>query len=116
MFRYLTEQQKREKALEVAQKVLSRKLCILDGTRQIMDLQISFDDEDEDWRQLIVIDSETEDLPVGRVAKLWNREALKRREPEIERAREWAWDAGYETFVSLVKRFNMTVENVQEAN
>ena len=106
MFVFMTQEQKRKRALEVVQQVLNRELCILDGTRQVMDLSIDFADEDEDWRTLILIDSETEDLPVGRVAKLWNSEALKSKEPEIEHARKWAWDTGHETFVNLARRFS----------
>jgi prolyl-tRNA editing enzyme YbaK/EbsC (Cys-tRNA(Pro) deacylase) len=42
----------------------------------------------------VVIDSETDHLPFGDVLQYWNKEALKKLEPEIAKSEAWAREVG----------------------
>jgi len=83
-----SEKNSREKALTAARAVLDGKVGIIEGARQ---LSILAPDLVADWKTdpdflvLAALDSETDDLPVGKERKLWDATALKEREPVISR-------------------------------
>ena len=62
-------------------------------------------DDDPDFTAFIVIDSETETLPVGDARRYWAAEALAEKVPEIVKAEEWAMTNCREAFENVVRRF-----------
>ncbi|HEX3323464.1 MAG TPA: hypothetical protein VHR84_22365 [Terriglobales bacterium] len=78
-----------QKAREVAQAVLDGRTTILEAVRELVSLAHTDAIANEADRTLIIaIESETDSLPVGEVRKLWSPDALKVKQPEIERAEE----------------------------
>lgn len=73
---YLTMQRRR--VAELAHQILSGKIDVLDGSCQMVSLcgEIEIDLDDEDWRAFILVDSETDQLPIGAEAQNWSDEAL----------------------------------------
>jgi prolyl-tRNA editing enzyme YbaK/EbsC (Cys-tRNA(Pro) deacylase) len=64
---------------------------IIEAARAIPDLVKRLQLNDKvDLKAFIVIESETDELPVGRFRELWDIEALNKLEPEIESAENWA--------------------------
>jgi hypothetical protein len=79
----------RQRARDVAQAVLDGRATILEAARQLVSLAHTDAIEDvEDRRLFIEIDSETDDLPVGEVRKLWAPHALEIKDVEIARCEE----------------------------
>jgi hypothetical protein len=77
----------RRRAREVAEAVLDGRTTILEAARELFPLAHTDAIADEEDRILIIaVDSETDDLPIGEVRKLWAPEALQAKETEIVRA------------------------------
>ena len=53
----------------------------------------------------MVIDSESEGLPIGSVRQYWSAEALDRKAPDVAHAERWAMETGREAFQRVVERF-----------
>ena len=62
-------------------------------------------ENDPDLIAFVGIDSETDALPLGEIRKLWNPDALKNLQPEIDKAEMWAQNFGRSHCERLVKRF-----------
>ncbi len=79
----------RQKAKEIAAAVLDGRTTVLEAVRELCPLAHTDALADEEDRTLvIVIASETDDLPVGDVRKLWAPYALEVKDAEIARAEE----------------------------
>lgn len=77
----------RRKAHDVAQAVLEGRTTVLEAVRALVSLARTDAIPDvEDRRLIIGVESETDHLPVGEVRKLWDPDALKEKDLEIERA------------------------------
>jgi hypothetical protein len=77
----------RQWAREVSEAVLDGRTSILEAARELVSLAHTDAIANEEDRKLIIaIESETDDLPIGRVSKLWAPDALRAKQPEIERA------------------------------
>jgi hypothetical protein len=79
----------RQRAREIAAAALAGRLTVLDAVRELFPL--SHTDaivEEEDRTLIIAIDSETDDLPIGKVRELWAPDALEEKDIEIKRAEE----------------------------
>ena len=77
----------RQRAKELAKAVLDGRTTILEAVRELVSLAHTDAIATEADRTLIiVIESETDSLPIGEVRKLWAPDALQAKEPEIERA------------------------------
>ncbi|PYO79113.1 MAG: hypothetical protein DMD63_05170 [Gemmatimonadetes bacterium] len=72
----------KEKAIKTARAVLDGKMGIIEGARLLSTLA---PDLVPDWNFLVLaaLDSETDDLPVGKERKLWDATALAERDPVI---------------------------------
>ncbi len=53
----------------------------------------------------VLVESETDHLPIGAEEQNWSDEALVRKEPNLRRARAWATDVVREPCANLVSRF-----------
>jgi hypothetical protein len=91
---------------EIAKAMLAGETSFLSGSRKINALRFPARlDHDQDVIPFVAIDSETDALPLGPVRAHWNADALRRLEPEIERAEIWAREFGSEACRKLVERF-----------
>jgi len=93
--------------VSTARGILDGEAEVLEGSRPLSDLlgQLSLGDDDEDHRAFVLIDSETDALPVGRVRDRWSAESLRELEPRIRDAQEWALAIAKPHCSSLIKRF-----------
>ena len=97
----------RRRVAETAAGMLDGTVPFLEGVRVLTGLRdkVGVAQDDEDFMIFVVVDSETDALPVGEVRKHWATEALQRLEPEIEDATQWAKQFSGAACVSLVARF-----------
>lgn len=98
----------RRRAAALAQDVLDGNLPLLaaapDITRLLHTGELS--EDDKDLRAFVVIDSETDALPVTPQARaLWDADVLREKEKEIEKAELWAREFGLQACRNLVSRF-----------
>ena len=76
-------------AREVAQAVLAGRIEMIAAARALVSLaHTDAVAHVEDRKFIIAVDSETDDLPIGEVRKLWDPSALKEKDVEIARAEE----------------------------
>ena len=61
--------------------------------------------DDDDFATFVLIDSETDALPLAEKRSLWSASALEKLEPEIERSEKWARKAGATACQRLIDRF-----------
>jgi hypothetical protein len=93
------------RAKETAQAVLDGRTTVLEAVRELVSLaHTEAVAELEDRRFIIAVASETDDLPVGEVRKLWAPSALKEKDVEIARAEELYRADFLETCRRIVKR------------
>jgi hypothetical protein len=79
----------RQRVREIAQEVLERRTTILEAVRKLYPLAHTDAIANEDDRILVIaIMSETDDLPIGEVRKLWAPYALEAKDSEIARCEE----------------------------
>lgn len=79
----------RQRVREVAQEVLEHRTTILEAVRKLYPLAHTDAIANEDDRTLVIaIESETDDLPIGEVRKLWAPSALQAKDAEIARCEE----------------------------
>jgi len=97
----------RARVVVVARGILDGEIDVLEGSRALSGLlwQLKLGDDDEDHRAFVLIDSETDALPVGRARALWDEKVLRDLEPRIQDARKWALNIAEPHCASLVRRF-----------
>ena len=97
----------RRRVAELARDILAGEIDVLDGSSQIAGLrgQIEIDLHDDDIMAFVLVESETDHLPIGAEAQNWSDEALARKEPDLRRAREWAMNNVRAECANLVSRF-----------
>ena len=89
----------REAAVERLQRELERLLCdeisYLESSRIVSRLRFELDaEEDPDFTVFLVIDSETDHLPVGMQRRYWSADALAQKDAEMQSAEQWARSIG----------------------
>ena len=98
-----------EKVTKSARAVLDGKMGIIEGARLLSTLAPDLVPDwkvDPDFLVLAALDSETDDLPIGKERKLWDATALKERDPVISQIEA---DAKQEVEVacrSILRRFD----------
>jgi len=98
-------EQERVKAQNIAQAVLDGRTTILEAARALFSLAHTEAVPDvEDRRLIIAVESETDDLPVGEVRKLWAPDSLKEKDVEIARAETLYRDAFLQACQRIVTR------------
>lgn len=91
---------------KIANAMLSGSLSFIEGSRQLWELGLGEDlERDADLQVFLLIDSETDALPMGELRKLWNADALAKLQPELDRAEEWARSVGLSACERLAQRF-----------
>ena len=97
----------RRKIGEIAREILNGQLSYIEGARALWRLgpQARLPARDPDLTIFVGIDSETDAFPIGEVRDLWDRDALKRLQPDLDLAEKWASEYGERACRSLVDRF-----------
>jgi hypothetical protein len=97
----------RERVVEIARAMLDGQLSFLSGSRTLSALRhdAGVRDDDADFMAFVVIESETDELPIGQVREYWDKAALERLEPEIQAAEAWAKEQGKNACVTLIARY-----------
>ena len=83
----MTERQSENRGLEIVQDVLDGKKSILEaavGLLSLLQVKPSLASRD-DFNLIRAIESETDDLPIGRIREHWHPDALTEKDREIER-------------------------------
>lgn len=82
------------------------KMSFLEGARQICSVACSLGlEKDPDISPFILVDSETDALPLGEQRKGWLPEALAKLAPELQQAEAWARSVGSKACESIISRF-----------
>jgi contact-dependent growth inhibition (CDI) system CdiI-like immunity protein len=99
--------QARREVVLIARRALLGELDPIVAARRLGALRgsVGVTDHDPDFTTFVVIDSETDSLPVVTERDQWSPEALTRLEPEIAQARDWALSIGKPAFENVVRRF-----------
>jgi hypothetical protein len=94
---------------KIAQRALAGEIDILDAARQIVSVRhrCDLDFDDEDIAAFVVIESDTDNLPIGDERENWAVEALARKAAEVEAAQKWAWNVAEESLRNLITRFGV---------
>jgi len=94
-------------AASIAAEVLAGRISAVIGAADLTRLRPSLDvpDDDPEFETFMVIDSESEGLPIGSVRQYWSAEALDRKAPDVAHAERWAMETGREAFQRVVERF-----------
>jgi hypothetical protein len=91
----------RQRAREVTEAVMDGRTTVLEAARELVSIAHTDAIANEEDRILIIaIESETDDLPIGEVRKLWAPYALEAKDAEIARCEE-LWKA---QFIEACKR------------
>ncbi|HEX3694522.1 MAG TPA: DUF2489 domain-containing protein [Polyangia bacterium] len=97
----------REKVVAIARGILDGETEVLEGSRILSGLlgRLSLGDDDEDHRAFVLIDSETDALPVSRARAHWSAESLLELDPRFRDAQKWALAIAEPHCSNLIKRF-----------
>lgn len=72
--------------IEVANKIIEKKINVVEGIRKIVSLRHSINSSQDDlFHFFIAFDSETDHFPIGDVRKNWNKESLEKADKEINK-------------------------------
>jgi hypothetical protein len=89
-----------------AARIIAGELPYLDGARVLLRLRAEADlPEDPDFNIFVLIESETDYLPVGTQRPYWAEAALKLKDADIRRAEEWARGTARADVELLARRF-----------
>jgi hypothetical protein len=97
----------RRRAVSIARAVLTGKLDVLVGARDLRGLRfrVGVPDDDPDVECFVLIESESDALPLADERSRWSADALIRLAPDIAGATKWATDLRWEAFQNVVRRF-----------
>ena len=97
----------RAKVASLAAKILKKEMSMIEGAKEIVSLcdGLDVDEDDKDILAFVLIESETDDLPIGKVRRFWAKDALAEKEPDVQEAEQWAQGVGVDACKNLVERF-----------
>ena len=98
---------KRQRIGSVAQSILDGRIGIIEGARQIISLrhESGIEEPDPDLLLFVVIESETDCLPLGPVRTHWAADALAKKDVEIAETAAFYHSRVIEVCQRLVARF-----------
>ena len=98
----------RNRVAAVARGMLSGDINFLEGAIELVSLRhkAEVEEADPDFMVFVVIESETDNLPIGKSRELWSKEALIKHQPEIDASVIWAKRIGTTACQSLIERFH----------
>ncbi|WAS57124.1 DUF2489 domain-containing protein [Burkholderia ambifaria] len=95
--------------VSIAQAMLDGKLTFLEGAAQVLAIKSQLTgvaDRDPDFDAFVVIQSETDHLPLEAQRSLWSPTALAALEPEFRQVEEWAKSFAPQACRNLIERFD----------
>ena len=97
----------RAKVASLAAKILKKEMSMIEGAKEIVSLrdELDVDEDDKDILAFVLIESETDDLPIGKVRRFWAKDALAEKGPDVKEAEQWAQGVGVDACKNLVERF-----------
>ena len=107
MFKYFKAKSSRNRAAKTAKAMLDGSMDYLEGSQVLSTIRydVGLEDRDPDFEVFVLIDSETDSLPIGHARQYWNKEALEKLQPEYDSSIEWAKRMSQENCKSIVRRF-----------
>ena len=98
----------RAKVASLATKILKKEMSMIEGAKEIVSLryELDVDENDKDILAFVLIESETDDLPIGKARRFWAKDALAEKEPDVQEAEHWARGVGVDACKNLVERFD----------
>lgn len=93
--------------VKVAQAILDDTMDLIEGSRILHGLghDICADDHDPDFLIFVVIDSETDHLPIGEVRQLWSENVLVEKDEETRKIKAFYKDDVVQACSRLILRF-----------
>ena len=100
-------EKQRQRVCEVTKGMLDGSTHYLEGAIELCSLrhQVEAYESDEAFEAFILVESETDHLPLGTERKYWSELALERHEHEIEELVVWAKEVSLAECKSLLERF-----------
>jgi hypothetical protein len=97
----------RRKAAQLAVQILDGSLDVLEAAIEMHKLRwwVDVDEDDPDFAAFTLVESEIDALPVGPQRQYWSEDALARKEPELQRSREWARSTVEHECRNIIARF-----------
>jgi len=92
----------------LAQAMLDKKLSYFEGAAQILKIKSKISgiaDRDVDFDAFVVIESETDHLPLEEQKPRWSKEALSRLEQEFDKTEQWAQTFAPQACKNIITRF-----------
>ena len=102
------EAQARAMLVSLAAAMLEGKLSFFEGAVQVLRLKSAVGgvaDRDADFDAFVVIESETDHLPLKAQEHLWSPKALADLRPQLERTQTWAADFAPAACRGFIERF-----------
>ena len=103
-----SEIEARRQAVTLATEMLAGRLSYFEGASQMCALRSEvggLGDRDSDFDAFVVIESETDYLPLEEQRARWSPSALERLAPEFERTEEWAAAFAPDACKRIIARF-----------
>lgn len=96
--------EQRRRAKRIATDMLAGRVGILLGARELsrLVLELSEDDQGGVLEPFVVIESETDTLPIGNERDFWNRDALREKDHVIQRAEDLYRDMAFKACRELL--------------
>jgi hypothetical protein len=100
-------EKKKAEVISVASEMLDRRIGIIEGSRRLTQLRgyVTEDMDDDDFMIFVVIESETDDLPVGEERQYWATWVLPEYDKKILHAEEFYREHALEGCRKLLERF-----------
>lgn len=101
----------RDKIATIATSMLDGSHSFIAGARRIKDLWwlAQLPQGDPDKNCFVLINSETDTLPMGSARDLWNPQALAELQPKIDHAEQWAQETGRAVCTNLIRRLRCRI-------
>lgn len=97
-----------DRALTIARAIISGEMGIILGCRELLQYAFKAEwEEDDDLNTIKGIESETDEFPVDEDRKLWNENALKEKDKEIEQFENFYRELVISAVKNLVNRYGI---------
>ena len=103
-----SQAQARERLVLLCRQMLSGELSFFEGSILVCSLRfmVGVPEFDHDLLTFVAIESETDHLPPRQVQHRWSAEALRRLQPEFEKAEILAKELATQACLNLIERFS----------
>jgi hypothetical protein len=103
-----TELEVRQRLVSLANAMLEGTLSFFEGAPKVHELKDKVGgvaDRDEDFDAFLVIQSETDHLPLEKQKHLWSKNSIANLEQEFKKTEEWAGEFAPQACKNIIARF-----------